>query len=213
MNYGQDYVREYLERTVLSGAFCGMVCFGMVMLVLLLLQKHDREFDIRMNGREYAFWAIICACVGGYIFAKSQGGWQNRGEDFLMLMYMMLCCVTDYHTQKAYDAVQLGVCVLLVIGIWGKETLASQGVELIVFGGIQAGIFRRMYGEADTMGFLICALSLLEGGLWIWTLHMAITFLCLGIVQGWKHNIRKDGNLKVPVPLFPYMAAAYVLVF
>ncbi|MBQ8821307.1 MAG: hypothetical protein IJZ82_01560, partial [Lachnospiraceae bacterium] len=155
----------------------------------------------------------LCTIVSVYILYRQQGVWYKCLTGFIMLIYLVLCSITDYYTQQMYDLSQLGVCVVIAGSSLLQRVPAICGAELIAFAVLQVLIFRRMYGEGDVMCFLICALSVVEKGIYIWVCHMGISFLLLGIVQGAGHNIASDGNLKLPVPFFPYMAVAYALVF
>ncbi len=213
MNYGQDFVNADFGAVAVFGGILGGLSFGPVMALLMFLKKKDSETCLSINRREYLRWMIVCILSGVHIMCKYRNDRVNVCIGFLMLIYLVLCCITDYHTQMVYDIIQVGMCMLLVPIILWKAPEPVMGVELIVFGGIQIGLFRRMYGDADVMGFLICALSLVDGGMLMWTIHMAITFLLLGIAQGWRRNIASDGNLKVSVPLYPYIAVAYLFVF
>ena len=130
-----------------------------------------------------------------------------------MLIYMVLCSVTDYYTKQVYDLLQLVACMVIMTCVLQEQVATVQGAELLIFAFVQGVVFKNMYGEADVMGFLICALSMVERGIFIWTCHMGISFLLLGVLQGVKGNIGASGNLKRPVAFFPYMTVAYILVF
>lgn len=204
MNYVQDFGK---------GTLIGLLAFDFVSLVLYKLNSEDKEFEIELSPRVQGILLAICIWGVTIILHRQQGLMRNTFESFIMLLYLLLCSVTDYYTQQVYDFMQLGVCILIGVSTLFGQALPARGAELIVFAGLQILIFRRMYGEADVMCFLICALSMVERGILVWTCHMGVSFLLLGIVQGVKHNIAADGNLKVPVAFFPYMAVAYMLFF
>ncbi|MBQ8823128.1 MAG: hypothetical protein IJZ82_10825 [Lachnospiraceae bacterium] len=213
MSYGPDCVRESMWQDVFWGGLTGALTFGVVMALLFYLQKRDEELRIEVSECGYMGLFALCVFMGGGIFCLEQGNYVRMVTGILMLAYLTLCSITDRYMQQVYDNVQLYAGILLAALAFCREIPPGVGAELIVFGIVQGFLFRRMYGEGDVMGFLICALSLVEKGILIWMVHMAITYILLGIVQGRKKNVGRDGNLRVPVPLFPYMACAYIFVF
>ena len=80
----------------------------------------------------------------------------------------------------------------------------------LVFAALQFGLFMRMYGAADGMVFLVCALfeSVYGDGLMTYLLHMAASFFLLAVVQIGKKNVNRAGNLKKPVAFVPYITAS-----
>lgn len=208
-----DCVKEKLWHEVAMGSLLGAFSMGMVVMILIYFQKHDKQLQIERNARNIGMLFGVGMVGGCVIFLQEIGNPLGIAKGMLMLVYLTLCSITDLYMQQVYDSVQLYVCVTLAIMTFGSSMSPSLGGELIVFGLIQVFLFRRMYGDGDVMGFLICALSLAEEGIFIYLLHMGLTYLFLGIIQGIKGNIGKDGNLKVPVPLFPYLACTYAFVF
>ena len=85
---------------------------------------------------------------------------------------------------------------------------------LVLFGILQEVGFARCYGRADCHAFLACAIVEYALGLG-WTeylLQMLIAFTILGCVQACRRNINRHGNLKVPVPLVPYIIVSFLVV-
>lgn len=207
MSYEPDFVKE------MQGVFTGLIIFGSVMFALSVLRRVDRELKIALSGKGYALLLTVSISGTALILHGQPGEEAISIRGVVMLIYLILCSVTDYYTQQVYDLIQLGVCIVIAAYVLQLPVSPVQGAELIVFGLLQGVLFRKMYGEADIMCFLLCALSMAERGIFIWTCHMGISFLLLGVMQGVKGNIAGDGNLKTPVAFFPYMAVAYVLVF
>lgn len=208
-----DCVREEMEQSIFRGSLAGAFCVGLVLVFLFFLQKYDEELKVRMGAWGCLLLLLVGVCSGIMVFFSEEGNVAGIVSGVLMLVYFLLCSITDWYMQQVYDAVQLYVCGGLAVMILFREISPSIGAELIVFALIQGLVFRHMYGEGDVMGFLICALSLIGKGILVWVLHMGITYIFLGFVQGVKQNIGRDGNLRVAVPLFPYMFCAYVFVF
>lgn len=88
-------------------------------------------------------------------------------------------------------------------------------INLIVFASIQILIFRRLYGESDCLSYILCAVYLAGSGwgkkLTDYLLFMLLTVIIELIDQIRKKNILKNGILKRPVPLIPYIAVAMLL--
>ena len=88
-------------------------------------------------------------------------------------------------------------------------------INLIVFASIQILIFRRLYGESDCLAYILCAVYLAGGGwgkkLTDYLLFMLLTVIIELVDQIRKKNILKNGRLKRPVPLIPYIAGAMLL--
>lgn len=207
--FANDALKECLEMGLISGLVCAAVIFG----IIQLFGSWDKDFGVKMKCRDWVLLTLFCMFMGAWVAGRCYGNRKELAEGLVMLVYLAVCSITDHYMQQVYDVFQLYVCSIVGGFALCTEVKAALGAELLILALLQGGLFLRMYGEADAMGFLVCALSLLEGGLLIWTIHMAVTFLLLGIVQGRRGNIALDGNLKVSVPLFPYMAAAYAFVF
>ena len=195
MNFVQDFV---------SGILTGGASLGMVFGALYILGRLDADLKVEISEGGYRRLTVLGICVAEYVLYRQQGDMQKGITGFVMLIYLLLCSVTDYYNNQVYDLLQLGVCVIVAGIALTRQVQPSIGWELVLFALIQVLLFGRMYGEADVMCFLICALSLIEKGMFIWVCHMALSFFLLGIVQGWKRNIAANGNLKKEVPFFPY---------
>ena len=88
-------------------------------------------------------------------------------------------------------------------------------INLIVFASIQILIFRRLYGGSDCLAYILCAVYLAGSGwgkkLTDYLLFMLLTVIIELVDQIRKKNILKNGRLKRPVPLIPYIAGAMLL--
>ncbi|MBQ7918946.1 MAG: hypothetical protein IJ324_03255 [Lachnospiraceae bacterium] len=213
MSYVQDFAREMLHRYGLTGILIGLLLTGVIMLALHILMYLDGELKAKVTGRNAVRLMILCSTLSIYILYRQQGVWHRCLIGFVMLIYLAVCSITDYYSGQVYDLIQLGTCVVIAVGSLLQKVSTTYGVDLIIFAVLQMIIFRKMYGDGDVMCFLICALSVVEKGIFVWVCHMGISFLLLGIVQGRKHNIAPSGNLRTPVPFIPYIAVAYGLVF
>jgi len=98
--------------------------------------------------------------------------------------------------------------------LWNESPELIFVGELAAFVVLQCVVFSKMYGVADVAAFCLCAMFLtgLGNGVEVYVQHMVLTFGMLGIVQGFKGNIARNGNLKLPVGLLPYIAVAFFLI-
>ena len=131
----------------------------------------------------------------------------------LFTLYLVACARQDDKTMEVYDITHFpGIAV----AAWMADISnmqAGTGGALLAFALCQYVIFRRMYGDADVMCFLICALSLgNDGNMTVYLLHMLLTYVILGVHQAFLKNISAGGDLKQPVPMIRYILMAYFVV-
>jgi len=197
----------------IAGLIC--VCVYMLLRGMMCVDKdHGMEFSRRV------WWILIMGSTA------AAGIWQMTTEGMegpfrcawlLLEIYFVSCSLTDIMTCQVYDLFQyLGIMAAGYLLLRG-ETSAWIGVSIILFAGLQYLVFRKLYGEADTMSFLVAALA--EGALGhdmqMYLLHMIFAYLLLSLTQIVKGNIGTGGKLKVPVPFLPYITVGFwgILVF
>lgn len=189
--------------------------WGTCFVLLHLLHRADEDFakgDIRSIRR---LWLVYSLAAGVTFLPHVKGGspmvWVAYG---LLAVYLILSAVMDSVLEMVCDFFHyIGV----VGGFWlllYYRPEAGPLWELLMFVGIQWFVFRKMYGPADVAAFVLCAMYLVAEGRSLLGLlvHMAVTFLLLGVVQGLQRNIEPGGNLKRPVALFPYITLAFFLI-
>lgn len=160
-------------------------------------------------------WFMTCTAAELAIFNSNMAITTIQKFSCLLLaLYLVVCTVMDVLLTRVSDFLQyvgLGGGVLL---LFSKLPSRETGISLILFALIQYFLFRKMYGRADVMGFLVCAVYLAaqNKGIEAYVFHMAGCFLLLALVQGLKGNINKKGNLRHPVPLYPYISAIFLLI-
>lgn len=88
-------------------------------------------------------------------------------------------------------------------------------LELTVFCLLQLILFSRMYGRADCYAFCVCAAAeaSLGAGLQEYLVHMLFAFGILAVIQLFRHNVNRKGNLKQAVPFLPYITVSFGLFF
>lgn len=189
----------------------GLIC----VCVYMLLQGMMRvDKDHGMEFRRNIWWILIMGSTA------AAGIWQMTTEGMegpfrcawlLLQIYFVSCSLTDIMTCQVYDLFQyLGIAAAGYLLLHG-EISAWIGVSIILFAGLQYLVFRKLYGEADTMSFLVAALA--EGALGydmqMYLLHMIFAYLLLSLTQIVKGNIGTGGKLKVPVPFLPYITVGF----
>lgn len=136
-------------------------------------------------------------------------------EQELLLAVVAGCLImaseTDLESTYVYDYVwwlSNGACALLLIGA-GRQL--DELAVILFYCLLQECFFARFYGRGDCHAFSSCAVA--AGGLGVgmlgFLLHMASAFGLLALVQAWRHNIGKDGNLLQPVAFLPYITVSF----
>ncbi len=199
---------------------CDRLVFGVIIAlmagsILRLICSVDIEFQ-KESGRKMLLSLVILCLLGTCLLPASvykRPFWEQGGY-MIMLIYLTSCAVMDMQIQKVYDFLHyIGLISVGVLAIKAQPDFAI-GWELILFALIQWLIFSGMYGDADVAMYMVCAAFLAtEGkGLEEYLLHMLVTFALLGIVQGVKGNISRQGNLKRPVALIPYIVIGFLVI-
>jgi len=175
---------------------------------LRMTGRYDRKDSAWVDEIHYDKMLMYCVAVGSFI-GLFLVHWEWYGQLMLGVLaaYLLVASAQDLHTCMVYDFLHIGAAIPGIISVLlnpSKERILS----LLIFGIIQVGLFMRMYGAADGCAFWVCALfeSRFGMGLLSYLLHMGLAFLLLGIIQGFRKNINKCGNLKEPVPFLPYIA-------
>lgn len=85
--------------------------------------------------------------------------------------------------------------------------------EILVFILLQFLFFTKMYGRADCFAFSCCAIFLgaFGGGIQVYLLHMLLSIGILGMVQLFRRNVDRHGNLKEPKAFIPYISVALLI--
>lgn len=183
--------------------------------LLYFLKKIDKELGACDQGKIKMLRISFCLLFG---IKGIYGSTASLGADtvsyLLLAVYLIVCSVQDAMTCMVSDFLQyiglLGGSILLL----SRMPEAQIGISLILFVLIQRLIFMKMYGHADGMAFLICALYLGAEGKDIeaYLLHMGAAFLLLAVVQFGKRNVSVKGKLKTPAALLPYIAVSFLLI-
>lgn len=126
---------------------------------------------------------------------------------------LLSACIMDWKTCLVYNVVWWisGTAALLLL-IRSRLTVDPENYFWLgVFAALQLEFFSRMYGRADCYAFIVCAIAGAAEGIGPagFLIHMLLAFSLLAVVQAFRHNIGRDGNLKCPVPFLPYITLAF----
>lgn len=126
---------------------------------------------------------------------------------------LLFACATDCKSCEVYNFTWWigGAAALLLLAGERDNVSAANIVQLLCYIALQLLFFSRMYGKADCYAFSVCAVAEAAAGMQLkeYLVHMLIAFVFLALVQGVKHNIADNGNLKRPVPFLPYITLAF----
>lgn len=130
---------------------------------------------------------------------------------------MGLATIMDMREQMVYRYVWL-ICTVGVFGVLlgnakGSAWSDMPWGELVFFVLLQQFFFAKFYGRADCHAFSVCAglLFALECGLKDYLIHMLLVFGMLLLFQSVKGNVQRNGQLKKPVALIPYITTTLLV--
>lgn len=203
---------------------CGHVCVNVlwscagvaaVWCVLLLFYFPDED----MHKFRWSTWCLLGTMImfmsSFCMVLKEKQGHTIHSGVFCILLYLAVSTTMDILLKQVTDVVHY-------LGLLGGGILLLQafpqsrvGVELIIYVVIQYIVFRKMYGHADVVVFVLCALffAATGRGIDVYVGHMSLAFGMLALVQTFRRNIGRDGNLKQPVALVPYITCSFLLIF
>ena len=121
----------------------------------------------------------------------------------------------DYRTCEVYRLFWwIALCGDVMLWISRADAIDYSGLpELLFFCLLQQFFFSKMYGRADCHGFCVAAITMFFLGctLWDYLMLMLCAFVLLFVVQVFRRNINKQGNLKQPVAFIPYLTFVFLL--
>ena len=197
---------------MMSGVINGTIIWITLMAALCLIAPGDHKWQYRLSRRESRYW-LMAAILQGMLIVHGYSV-MEQGLICILLGLLWFACITDHVGCYVYQVTWWLAWPAGMLLLWiGAAMTWERWLSLGIFVLLQEIWFARMYGRADCHAFVACAL--LETALGMdmqgYTLHMAVTFILLAVVQGAKHNIDRRGRLIVPKPLLPYIAVALSL--
>lgn len=185
-----------------------ILIISMTLGLFKLIIHFDNKHNLTLNRKSIAI-ILVLSILSSIWFVWIEPHKIYQFFYVIFAAYLITCAILDKQTKSVYDFLHL------VAGLAGISLLILQSPDgaiikgLVIFSLLQLLLFHRFYGLADCFTFIICAIYLAARGhdLLIYLLHMGATYLLLTIVQAFRHNINRKGNLKQPVALIPYIAA------
>ena len=184
---------------------------ALTLAILWLITRFDQRHGLQADWEAVGILSAGCCMGAGYIACHYRQEQPIILAGYLILaVYLTVCVITDRKTCKIYDFLQLPASMAGAILCMARPLPAGAGVGLILFALLQYFLFGRMYGQGDVMAFQVCSLYIIGAGGDFQTLllHMALSFAMLGVIQLFRKNIDRRGNLKTPVPFLPYIACS-----
>lgn len=185
-----------------------------ILFLLKLLYGLDEDMHVLPAKQWLLLGSLLMLLCGICMYPPDDYGVLKCCGFWLMSVYLGVVTTMDILLKQISD-------ILHYIGLTGAllllvDNLPHQQImwELILYVAIQYLIFARMYGMADVVGFVLCALFVAATGRGIeaYVGHMVIAFGLLALAQGVRRNIAPNGNLKHPVALFPYILIGFLLI-
>jgi hypothetical protein len=132
----------------------------------------------------------------------------NRLELILLAYYLVVAVYWDIFTHEIYDFNAFLVGGMGILRLACMRPSIESLVHLAIFTVLQMFFFSRMYGKGDVLAWIVCAIYITIGGhgLYAYFLHMLSAVILLAIVQLFRRNVNRRGNLRRPVAFLPYIA-------
>ncbi len=207
-----------LPRLLTIGLCVSMCLIFLTWGLLHEMLRRDPELHVSYNRRVWMETIVMAVWEGSWIIRLtgmdrgifSADACLRAGAYILFGGLLTALCIMDEQTMQIYDIfiwagmISGGAMLFLKEGGFGS---ALPG--LILYAGLQYGIFTRLYGRGDGHAFLLCALwiALGGGGIYECLLHMGASFGLLTVAQAGRRNIGRNGNLREPVPFLPYICS------
>ena len=191
---------------------------AIVALGVFLIGKCDEPLPLKANSWLWILAGAAAELAGIMAFAGDDPGF----EKLLWAVIggsLLLACVTDSLLYQVYNFtwwISLAAALAL---LWCRRNVLMEGGficfdalgGLLLFVGIQLLLRGHIYGRADSYAFCVCALAETAFGLSAagFLTHMLFAYLLLFVVQLFRRNLNRKGNLREPVPFMPYITAAF----
>lgn len=207
--YGEIFAGDILNGLVIMSLLCleiGLLSVGCLWFIV----RSDKDNHIKITAKTYWFIAAYSALTGLWItFGLTEWVGAEKYLCGFLSAYLLSASITDWQTCEVYDFLHIFAGAAGIWFLWSRSPDREIWISLLCFLAVQLLLFMRMYGKADGMAFLVCAVyeSVHGSGFLTYLLHMSAAYLLLGVVQGLRRNINRRGNLKAPVPFLPYIAA------
>lgn len=189
----------------------GMITLETGILADLCLRMIVREAPVHcltIDKKQYCEIMVYSLTVGMWIERMLvHWHWYGQLACGVLAAYLLVASIQDVQSREVYDFLHLMALPAGLVFVW-TEVSWDKLISLAVFAVVQFGIFMRMYGAGDGLAFLVCAVfeSRFGAGMLTYLLHMSAAYVLLGVVQGIRGNLNRQGNLREPVAFIPYIA-------
>ena len=197
-----------------------LIGYSTIMVIVVSASMYIiRRFDSQewyIVQREWCRVLVCCVFNSLLIFRLLGNAFMSGGLLSVFGGTLIFACVTDIQCCEVFRFiwwVALGAAGLLLV--WGHVAQWNGKGEMQLWGVLcyillQELFFCRMYGRADCHAFGVCALvyCAFGGGFRECLIQMLLAFGALALVQLFRRNINRSGNLKHPVAFLPYITFA-----
>ncbi len=192
-----------------------IICF-VWRIGLYIVQRFDHP-AWKISLKEYRFFLYVSGINAMILFWGMPMGWTL----VVMAVFagcLILGCITDCKACEVYQFIWWvagAMSMLLLCKYLGEENVSQlpRLVVLLFYCILQECFFCKFYGRADCHAFVICALAAFGMGMDLLDclVHMLLAFVGLAVVQLFRGNVNRKGNLKHPVAFLPYITIFFWL--
>ena len=209
------------EELVMLNVIIFMMVFVLARKIILQYSNKIGKEKIEESSKEIGIetFVMLLLAISHYILPLQlkthiEHSWFTSIIEAIFFANTIVMVEMDIKYQEVYDLFHFINIASMILFI-GYAGFPKNYISFLFFAALQLGIFQFMYGQADAFLFCECAAFLMlhnaeiEDYMW----HMGIMLIFLAVAQGAKKNINKQGNLKHPVAMTPYIAASFLIFF
>lgn len=188
---------------------------GATVAGLFWIGKRDTQWSLCLNLPGKCILATVCALNSLCILLLGNHGFLTNILLGGFAGSLLTAAVMDLWEQMVYRFVWW-IAGTIVIATWSLQLYQERTGEelltqLILYIVLQQVVFAHFYGRADCHAFSVCAAGMTVLGMDFsdYTVHMALTFVGLTVIQFAQGNVTRKGRLRHPAPLVPYIVTAF----
>lgn len=173
----------------------------------------DEKIETNKKTCCFEYFIIITYClIHFFIFNDFKHYYFTSVIEGIFFANTFLLIEMDIKYKQVYDLYHFINLASMVIYI-GYIGFPSNYISFLIFAGSQLLVFQFLYGQADAFLYCECAAFMFihNAVLIDYFLFMAISILFLGIIQCFRKNINKFGNLKEAVAFTPYIYCGFIV--
>lgn len=191
---------------------------AIVAMGVFLIGRWDEPLSLKSSSRLWILAGAAAEFGGIMAFTGDRPG----HEKFFWAVFggsLLLACVTDSLLCQVYNFTWWISSAAALALLWCRRAVFMESRfiyfdalgGLLFFVGLQLLLRGRIYGCADSYAFCVCALAQTALGISTagFLTHMLLAYLLLFVIQLFRRNLNRKGNLRQPVPFLPYITAAF----